>query len=304
MKVDAAFALLEDGTAVIEMAAASGLALLALEERNPLYTTTFGTGELIVAAINEGAKSIILGLGGSATIDAGVGCAQACGFTILTRDGEPTSMSEPLCGKDLHNVLMVKHGRGELSAGVPIIAAVDVNNPLCGELGAARVFGPQKGASPMVIQQLDAQLQSFVARNALQQLAEHPGAGAAGGLGFGVLAFFGGRIANGFELIASTIGMADRLEGVDLCIAGEGRLDHQTQHGKAVAGVARMCAAKQVPCIALVGSAESNMLHEEGLTAHFSICDGPMTLAESMADVKRLLTQSAFNCGRLWIARG
>jgi glycerate kinase len=302
MKVDASFALLADGTAVIEMSAASGLALLPAGERNPLNTTTFGTGELITAAIQHGARSIILGLGGSATIDAGIGMVQACGFTVLMRDGEPTSMSEPLCGRDLPRVLMVKHGRGEVTAGIPITAAVDVNNPLCGPLGAAKVFGPQKGADPATVEILDAQLAAFVSRTHSQANADHPGAGAAGGLGFAVLNYFAGSIANGFELIAGRSGLSERLIGADLCITAEGRLDDQTQHGKAVAGVARLCKDRSVPCVALVGSSEGDLasLHEAGLTAHFCICDGPVPLTIAMKDARRLLEQAAFNCGRLW----
>jgi glycerate kinase len=304
MKVDAAFALLNDGTAVIEMSAASGLALVPEPERNPLNTTTFGTGELIAAAIAEGAKSILLGLGGSATNDAGIGAAQACGFTVLMRDGEPTSMTEPLCGRDLPRVLMVKHGRGEVTAGVPITAAVDVNNPLCGPCGASRVFGPQKGADAATVEILDSQLAAFVARTNSQSSADRPGAGAAGGMGFAVLSFFNGKIANGFELIAGKSGLSDRLAGVDLCITAEGRLDEQTQHGKAVAGVAGLCKRQSVPCVALVGSSQGRIesLYEAGLTAHFCICDGPLPLAVAMRDAKRLLEQTAFNCGRLWSA--
>jgi glycerate kinase len=304
MKVDASFAMLEDGTAVIEMAAASGLALLPESDRNPLDTTTFGTGELMAAGIKEGAKSIILGLGGSATNDAGIGAAQACGFTILTRDGEPTSMSEPLCGRDLHNVLMVKHGRGEVTAGIRIVAATDVDSPLCGDRGASRVFGPQKGATPVIIEQLEAQLRALVHRTGTEALADHPGAGAAGGFGFGILSFFGGTLINGFDLMARSVNLRQRLNGVDLCITAEGRLDHQTRHGKAVAGIARLCKSGGVPCIALAGSIGNDMqsLSEDGLTAHFGICDRPMSLEDSMRDVRRLLTEAACNCVRLWAA--
>jgi glycerate kinase len=304
MKVDASFAMLNNGTAVIEMAAASGLALIPESERNPLNTTTFGTGELMVAAIREGATSIILGLGGSATIDAGLGCAQACGFTILTRDGEPTSMSEPLCGRDLHHVLMVKHGRGEATAGIPIVAATDVDNPLYGERGAARVFGRQKGATPAVIELLDVQMRGLVERTNAETHANQPGAGAAGGFGFGILSFFGGSLANGFELMASSANLSERLAGVDLCITAEGRLDQQTQHGKAVVGVARLCRQRGVPCIALAGSVGEGVasLADQGLTAHFGICDGPMSLEEAMRDVRRLLTETTFHCVRLWAA--
>jgi len=305
MKVDASFALLSDNTtAVIEMSAASGLALLRVEDRNPLNTTTFGTGELIAAAIGAGAKKILIGLGGSATVDAGIGMAQACGCTILTSDGEPTSMSEPLCGRDLSNVLMVKQGRGEITNGIEIIALVDVTNPLYGPIGAPRVFGPQKGATPAIVDQLDAELKNLSIRTSKQTEAAHPGAGAAGGLGFGILAFLRGSIVNGFDCIADTVHLRDRLKGVDLCITSEGRLDSQTAHGKAVIGVARLCQAQQVPCIALVGSIAEDVdsLAAQGLTAQFSICRGPMSLDESVRNTRQLLQAAACNCAKLWQA--
>jgi glycerate kinase len=305
MKVDAGFAMLDDGSAVIEMSVASGLALLPMADRNPLNTTTFGTGELIVAAVREGARKIILGLGGSATIDGGIGCAQACGFTILTRDGEPTSMTEPLCGRDLSNVLMVKHGRGEITSGIQFIGAADVRNPLCGENGAARVFGPQKGASPAIVQHLDNQLHELGMRMGVLAEAGHAGSGAAGGLGFGILAFFRGTLQSGFDLVADAVGLDARIRVADLCFTGEGRLDSQSLAGKAVIGVARRCQSQQVPCVALAGSINASpaLLAGRGITAAFSICEGPTSLEQSMADAGRLLTQTAANCAKLWVAR-
>ena len=195
MKLDATFALLADGTtAVIEMSAASGLALLKPEDRNPLNTTTFGTGELIVAAIKEGAKKIIVGLGGSATIDAGIGCAQACGFAVLMRDGEPTSMTEPLCGRDLANVLMVKHGRGRSHRR---------HRNHCGQRchqsslrrgrGPAHLWPTKRCKHPRSIDQLDEDLQKLSQRTNTESQARHFGAGAAGGLGFGIIAFMSGK---------------------------------------------------------------------------------------------------------------
>jgi glycerate kinase len=298
MKVDATFGLLGDGkTAVIEMAAASGLALLRPQDRNPLNTTTFGTGELIAAAVREGARKIILGIGGSATIDAGIGCAQACGFTILTRDGEPVSMTEPLCGRDLANVLMIKHGRGEVTNGIEITVGCDVTNPLHGETGAARVFGPQKGATPAVVQQLDAELRSLAERTEKITEAESPGAGAAGGLGFGMTAFFGATLRSGVELVADATRLRERLKGATLCLTGEGRLDGQSIHGKTTVGVARICREMGVRCVALVGAvgegAERSL--SEGITAYFPICDRPMTTEESIRDARRLLAATAAN---------
>lgn len=306
MKVEAAFALLADGrTAVIEMAAASGLALLPEDERDPLNTTTFGTGELIAAAVREGARRIILGLGGSATVDGGVGCAQACGFTVLMDDGQPTSPTEPLCGRDLQNVLMVKHGRGEITSGVEIIAAYDVTNPLLGPRGAAAVFGPQKGATPAAVQKLDTALAGLVQRQNAADIAISPGAGAAGGLGFAMAAFFGATLRPGGELVAESVGLARRAAAAQLCITGEGKLDDQSSGGKVVAVVGRICRAAGVPCIALVGSvgAGADQLLSDGVTAYFSICDRPMPMETAQQNAGPLLKAAAAHCVRMWMFR-
>jgi glycerate kinase len=207
--VDAWFVQLDDGSALVELAAASGLALLAPGDRDPLRTTTFGTGELVAAAVRAGARRVLLALGGSGTVDGGIGCVQACGFTILTTDGEPTSPTDPLCGRDLDRVLMVKHGRGEITNGIEVVAACDVTNPLCGPTGAARVFGPQKGASPAAVDWLDDQL-SRLSRHHPDEAAL-PGAGAAGGMGFAVAAYFGGSLRSGFDLVADAVGLPERL---------------------------------------------------------------------------------------------
>ena len=300
MKVDASFAMLaDDTTAVIEMSAASGLALLKPEDRNPLYTTTFGTGELIAAAIGEGAKKILLGLGGSATIDAGIGLAQACGFTVLTVDGEPVRPTEPLCGRDLSNILLVKHGRGEITSGIEIVGLTDVTNPLCGPIGAAKMFGPQKGATPEIVDRLEADLKALALRQN-QSCADVPGAGAAGGLGFGVLAFLHGSLVNGFDFLAGTVHLVDRLKDVDLCLTAEGRLDSQTAHGKSVAGVARLCHGQNVPCVALVGSAEIGIQLPRGLTGYLEIRTATMSLLDAMEQARLLMTSAAANYARMW----
>jgi glycerate kinase len=304
IKVDATFALLGDNTtAVIEMSAASGLALLPMQDRDPLNTTTFGTGELIAAAIGEGAKKIIVGLGGSATIDAGIGMAQACGFTLLTRDHQPTSKTEPLCGRDLSNILMVKHGRGEITNGIEIIGLVDVTNPLVGPTGAAKIFGPQKGATASAIDQLDWELGQLATRADKINHAATPGAGAAGGLGFGILAFFNGSLRNGFDYIAEIEQLRERLKEIDLCFTAEGQLDAQTAHGKTVAGIARLCQQANVPCIALAGSIEPNLKAIPGLTAHFCISNEPLSLEQSITRVRSLLQQTAQNCAQIWASR-
>jgi len=166
MKVEAIFGILGDGqTAVIEMAAASGLALLGPSERNPMLTTTFGTGELMMAAVEMGISRIVLGIGGSATIDGGIGCAQACGLPVILEGGEPLAPGEPLMGADVRRVVLVKHGRGSPIEKVRIEVACDVTNPLCGTNGAAQVYGPQKGATPQQIRDLDAALMNLARRS-------------------------------------------------------------------------------------------------------------------------------------------
>jgi glycerate kinase len=209
-------------------------------------------------------------------------------------------MTEPLCGRDLPSVLMVKHGRGEITNGIDITVACDVTNPLYGDHGAARVFGPQKGASPAAVEQIDADLRAFAERAGKMPEAQSPGAGAAGGLGFGMTAFFGATLRSGVDLIADAVHLRDRLRGADCCITGEGQLDATSAHGKTVGGVARLCREAGVPCIALAGSIGdgADRLLSEGLTAYFSICDRPMTLDEACRDVRPLLTRAAANALR------
>ena len=280
--VEASFALLDDGSAVVEMAAASGLALLDVADRDPLRTTSFGTGQLVAAAVAAGARRILLTIGGTATVDGGIGCVQACGFTVLTTDGEPTSPTEPLCGRDLDRVLMVKRGRGEVTAGVAVVAACDVVNPLCGPAGAARVFGPQKGATPEAVEWLDAQLRRLAQLH--PAAAERPGAGAAGGIGFAVAAYFGGELVGGFDLVADAVGFDARLVGVDLCLTGEGRLDATSAGGKTVGGVGRRCAAAGVPCIAVVGSIAPGVALPAGIESVASLVDRTITVEEASRD--------------------
>jgi len=304
MKVDAIFGILGDGkTAVIEMAAAAGLALLKPGERNPFATTTFGVGELIRAAIENGCRKILLGIGGSATVDGGIGCAQATGHTIVLQDGEPVSPTEPLTGRDLERIVMVKQHRGEVTDGVEIIVACDVTNPLYGPTGAAAVFGPQKGATPDQVASLDAWLHGLATRTGKETEANTPGAGAAGGLGFGLMAFFSAKLVSGIELVLDATKLRDRLQGADLCLTAEGRLDGQSVDGKATAGVANLCRQLGVPCVAIAGSVgegASNM-YGQGLTAYFSICDHPMTLEQAIAEAPILLQRSTENVVRLTV---
>src|SRR5450432_201246 len=239
-------------TAVIEMSAASGLQLLAADQRNPMRTTTYGTGELLREAAKLGAKRIILGIGGSATIDGGVGCAQAWGATFTLNSG--TAYREGgrrLTGGDLVNLRSITSSLPLETQGIEFIVACDVGNPLLGPDGAAPIFGPQKGATPEQIDQLESGLTRLLEKTGRHDLANLPGAGAAGGLGFGMMAFFNATLRPGIDIITEAIGLRERLRGADLCITGEGSFDTQSLAGKTTIGVARICKELDVHCIAL-----------------------------------------------------
>ena len=308
MRVDAVFGMLGDGqTAVVEMAAASGLALLKNpEDRNPLNTTTFGAGELLVAAAELGATRCILGIGGSATTDAGIGAAQAVGLPVILEDGAPLSPTEPLCGRDLDSVVLIKHGRGSPIERMKITVACDVTNPLFGPLGAAPVYGPQKGATAQMVRDLDDALRRLAERTGKLAEANTPGAGAAGGLGFGLLAWFGATLSSGIDTMIAATNLRARLAGADLCITGEGRIDSQSLHGKAPVGVARLCKELAVPCIGIGGAVEADLAQAraEGLTALFSICDRPMELAQAIAEAPALLARAGENVLAAFVAKG
>lgn len=291
MKVDAAFGVTGDGrTAVVEMAAASGLALLAPGDRDPMSTTTFGTGELLVAAAKLGVAEIVLGIGGSATIDAGVGCAQACGLPVILAEGEPVSATEPLCGRDLERVVLVKHGRGSPVERARVTVACDVTNPLFGPDGAAAVYGPQKGATPGQVAWFDAALRGLAERTGKLPEAQMPGAGAAGGLGFGMLAYFpNATLRRGVEIVFDAVKLRDRLAGADLCVTGEGRLDSSSLHGKAPVAVADLCRELGVPCVAVVGSADGTAGGR--FQRVFAVQSPGMSLADAVASARDRLTE-------------
>jgi glycerate 2-kinase len=303
--IDAAFGMLGDGrTAVVEMATASGLKLLLPAERNPLHTTTRGTGQLIRAAIEAGAKRIIVGMGGSATVDGGVGAAEVFGYEFLDSKGKRLADG----GGSLIDLVRIKNADPPVSMkDIVFKAASDVENPLLGKTGAARVYGPQKGATPEMVEQLEAGLSRLAARikdDLGCDVAEMIGAGAAGGLGAGLIAFFGAKIIPGADLVLEAVGLAEALAGADLVITGEGRLDSSTAYGKGPAAVGRLARAAGVPAIALAGSIEpgTDNLAECGIEAAFSIVDGPMTLEQAMADTERLLADAAENACRIFKA--
>lgn len=252
--IDAAWGLLPDGVAVIEMAAASGLVLLRDDERDPLVASTRGTGELIAAALDAGCREIIVGVGGSATVDAGAGAMQALGARLLDASGEEL----PPGGAPLARMERIdRSGADARLRDVRVRVASDVRNPLYGDEGAAVVFGPQKGASAEDVEALDAALRCFgevVLRDFGVDLQAIAGSGAAGGLGAGLIVAAAAAIEPGFPIVAKAIGLRARIERADLVITGEGRLDSQTAYGKAGAGIAEMSRACGTPVIAIAGT--------------------------------------------------
>jgi glycerate kinase len=284
-------------TAIIELAAASGLERLERYERDPMLTTTFGTGVLIRDALNHGVKRIILGIGGSATNDAGVGIAQA--FDIVFRYPENEAIPHLYgCGQVLSNIEAITTTQlpAEMD-GVELLVACDVENPLAGPNGAAHVYAPQKGATPEQAEELDAGLRHIAQlwRDTFGIEVEHmPGAGAAGGVGGGLVAMLGAELVPGAELVLDTIGFDERIKDADLVITGEGRLDSQSLQGKAAMAVAKRCQKAGVPCVALVGSvgegAEQALNH--GLSAYHVIGEG-LPAEESIRRTGELLEAAA-----------
>ncbi|PDM39499.1 MULTISPECIES: glycerate kinase [unclassified Geobacillus] len=297
-RVQAFFGMLGDGkTAVIEMAAASGLHLVPSEKRNPLVTTTRGTGELILAALDEGAEHIIIGIGGSATNDGGAGMIQALGGRLLDRHGKEIgpgggSLSE-LADIDLSGLdVRLKH--------VKIEVACDVDNPLTGPKGASAIFGPQKGATPEMVATLDSNLKHYadvIERVLGKQVKDIPGAGAAGGLGAGLLAFLEAKLKRGVEIVLETVNFHERIQGASLVITGEGRIDRQTIFGKTPIGVAKAAKRHNIPVIAIAGSVsdDSDVVRSHGIDALYSIVPGIIPLEKALANARYYVTQTARN---------
>jgi glycerate kinase len=298
--VEAAFAQLGD-TAVVEMALASGLELLTPDELDPLRASTYGTGQLMRAALDAGARRIIVGVGGSATVDGGAGCLHALGVHFY--DGKGRALAP--CGGNLHLIHSID--ARELDSrwhDVEVIIASDVDNPTLGQDGAAAVFGPQKGATPAVVAQLEGNLRHFFTLVSQQMgidVRETRGGGAAGALSAGLIAFLGGRIESGIDLILDLCGFDALLENADLVITSEGRMDDQTVHGKGPIGVARRAAVRGVPTVALVGGLETDdaTLHEAGLWVVLPIVDRPMPLDDALAQAESLLERAALRLGYL-----
>ena len=304
--IDAMWGVMGDGrTAVIEMALASGLALVPQRRRNPRITTTAGTGEITREALEKGYTRIIVGLGGSATNDGGAGFAAALGARFLDGDDRPISPG----GSALARLQRIDaSGLHSKLSDATIIAATDVTNPLCGPDGASAVFGPQKGANQDMVRELDEALANYaavVSRDLGRDVAEEPGAGAAGGLGAGLMAFAGATLQSGIDMVCEVLNFDAILEDADLVITGEGRADRSTIFNKAPAGVARLARRRGVPTVLLAGSLGQGYedLYDHDLAAVLGIADRPMNFEQSLSRSAELL-QSAAECTMRLILTG
>ncbi len=303
--VRASWGRLGDGvTAVIEMAEASGLGLVPPEKRNPLVATTYGTGELIKYALDKGCRRFIIGIGGSATNDGGAGMAQALGVRLLDTRG----CELPFGGAALANLACIDTSNLDARlAAVEVNLACDVDNPLCGPNGASAVYGPQKGANPEMVARLDAALAHYAAvikRDLSVDIAGVPGAGAAGGLGAGLMVFLGARLRPGIDVVIEATHFADHLKGAGLVFTGEGRIDGQTACGKTPVGVSRRAKELGLPVIAIAGDIGGGYraVYNQGITAVFSIAPGPISYGESLARAGELISDTSERAMRLFLS--
>jgi len=285
--VEAKFAILGDKkTAVIEMAQASGIELLSEKQLNPLLTTSYGTGELIKAALNHQITEIIVAIGGSATNDGGAGMMQALGVKFLDAQAKPIKLG----GGGLAQLAKIDTSNIDARlAKVKITAACDVDNPLIGKLGASVIFGPQKGADLSMVKLLDSNLTQYA--KCIEDLYDidvrfSPGAGAAGGMGAALIAFMNARLQPGIDLVLQTVNLKEKLAQADLVITGEGQIDNQTLHGKTAAGVAKLALQFGIPTIVFAGSVAGDMakFREIGIQACFSVVQGPTDLPTALAN--------------------
>ena len=288
-------ALSNKNTAILEMARTSGLALINPKDLDPYKATTFGLGELISKAMDKGYREFIVGIGGSATNDAGAGLAQALGVRLLNASGKEIDFG----GFNLKHLDSIDMSRIDPRVKESIFkVACDVDNPMCGPEGASAVYGPQKGASKEMITVLDNALQHFsdvVNRDLNKQIKHMPGAGAAGGLGGGMFAFLNASLKKGVDIVLDTVDFDQKLENADLVITGEGQIDFQTVFSKAPIGVAKASKAKNIPVVGLSGSLGTNyeLVHKHGIDAVFSITNSPMTLQESSDNAYELISKAS-----------
>ncbi|SMY36728.1 Glycerate 2-kinase [Photobacterium malacitanum] len=297
------FGIMGDGkTAVIEMAAASGLHLVTPEQRNPLLTTSYGTGELILAALDHGVEHIIVGIGGSATNDGGIGMAQALGVQLRDSNGQPLGFG----GQALAQLatIDISHIDPRL-ATIKLEVACDVDNPLCGPKGASQVFGPQKGATPAMVVELDKNLAHYAAimhRDLAIDVKHMAGAGAAGGMGAALLGLFNAQLRSGIEIVIDAVNLETIVKDADLVITGEGRIDSQTIHGKTPIGVARTAKKFNKPVIGIAGclSQDCGVVHQHGIDAVFSIVPAAMNLEQAFKDAAINVELTARNVAAMY----
>ncbi|EGR0477190.1 glycerate kinase [Vibrio cholerae] len=303
-RVEAFYGMLGDNqTAVIEMAAASGLHHVPVAQRDPKLTTSFGTGELIRHALDQGVTKLIIGLGGSATNDGGVGMLAALGARFTNADGDPIQLT----GGGLHELTHIDlQDFDPRLQNCDILVACDVNNPLCGDKGASAVFGPQKGATPEDVQLLDGALRQFgllTEKVTGKMVLESAGAGAAGGMGAALLAYTQARLRPGIEIVLETVQLAHQVSDADLVITGEGRIDSQTVHGKTPMGVAKVAKRFDVPVLALCGCTGDNYqaVYQCGIDAVFAAVPRAMSLDDALKESDFNLADLAENVARLWV---
>lgn len=301
-RITAEYGILGDQkTAVLEMASASGIHLVPLNQRNPLVTSTYGTGELILAALSHGVEHLLIGIGGSATNDGGSGMIQALGGRLLDQNGTDIATG----GGALHTLSTIDlSGIDERLKHTTIRVACDVQNPLTGPLGASAVFGPQKGATSEMVTTLDSNLEHFasiIKCQLHQNVRDIPGSGAAGGLGAGFIAFLNATLTPGIDLVIEYARLEEHLCGADYLFTGEGRIDAQTAYGKTLYGIGSLAKIHSVPVIALAGKIEkgSDIMYTHGITAMFSILPEPCPLAFALQHGYQHLMQTAENVARL-----
>jgi glycerate 2-kinase len=293
----------DNKTAVIEMASASGLALVPAGKLNPLVTTTYGTGELIKNALDYGCRKLIVGIGGSATNDGGAGMAQALGVSL----NDSANKALPFGGGALERLSKINVDNMDTRlAECQVLLACDVTNPLCGPTGASCVYGPQKGATPEMVARLDSALSHYadiIFRDLGVDFRNYPGTGAAGGLGLGLMVFLGAKIVSGIETVIELTKFNEELKDAGLVFTAEGRIDSQTAFGKTPVGVARKAREFGVPVICLAGEVSEGYqtVFNEGIDAVFSIAPGPISLAQSLERAESLIANSAENAMRLFM---
>lgn len=291
----------DNKTAVIEVAAAAGLHYVPRDKRNPSITTTKGVGELILAALDDGAKHIILGLGGSATNDGGAGMVQALGVRLLNKEGKELSLG----GGALSSLEIIDISQMDKRlAKTTFEVACDVDNPLTGERGASAIFGPQKGATVEMVQELDAALTHYaqmIEKYLGKQVIDKGGAGAAGGIGAGVLAFFNSQLKRGIDIVIAATNLEETVRDADLIITGEGRIDSQTIYGKTPIGVAKVAKKFDIPVIGIAGSItpDSKVVYEHGIDILFPIVQGVVTLEEALVAGAENLERTSRNVAKI-----